>query len=763
MISKKIAGRADGKSSALDALKYGAGQKIDRNTGKFLDKSYRTRLGGFGLVENGVYFNQNTAVMLELIDLAALEMQTNCDLNARVGIDKRLAHFVVSFNQDEPSEAALRDTEDSILAAMSLDNNHFATFLHNNGHWHLHIFASRIEKEAPHRGNSLWHDKIKRDKVCREIEVRHSLQRDNGLHKVDERGEIVEISHVERRARRDAKLAEVSDRAKTTEIHSGEKSFQSWCLEFRIGDRLKHAKNWQDLHAAAAAYNCEVKPKGAGFIICPLLEKGGIQLSKVGLKNLPAKFGEFEFAKPCHQALPEAIYKPEPTNKKATSHYHKWREARDAFNAIKKVRFNEQREAHKQTRKDQRAQQRSELEKIRSRTNGHERVVAVSVAKMEHSISLSALADRLTHERQSLRKQIIEQGPGGTFRDYLVKEAAKGDDAALVLAQKYGADEANEVSRKREAEQLKNVAAVYGAEYRHALRINFTHHVERNGTVIYNLGQGRTITDSTISKQVQLNDVSANNPEAIATALLFASSKFGPALTLTGSQEFQLLAVQTAVRKGLFIKFADPALEKFRKEFSENTFNSHTRKDNQHVERTQKYSDQRKPPPHRRDRLHLLSEFNLVPESSGHKMLLQGDVLGGLAKRDGVGLQGQYTGVRRAAHDRSGAERNATNQPSSTSQSTNPRVATSFGIQPVVTGHDSSKSRGGPTLHSNRRVTAEMVTQQDRRTAEQQEIIRSDSTNVHSTKFKTETDKKPLPENLKLRRAVAKKISKVER
>ena len=113
MISKRIASRVDGKSSALDALKYGAGLKIDRKTGEYLDKSHRTRIGGFGLVENSVYVNQDTAVMLEIIDLAALEMQTNCELNTKVSQENKIAHFIFSFDQDRPSEAVLRDTEDS--------------------------------------------------------------------------------------------------------------------------------------------------------------------------------------------------------------------------------------------------------------------------------------------------------------------------------------------------------------------------------------------------------------------------------------------------------------------------------------------------------------------------------------------------------------------------------------------------------------------------------------------------------------------------
>lgn len=568
MISKRMKGRTDGKSSASDALRYGAGLKKDRETGQYLDKSHRTRFGNFGLIDNGVYTEQGLDALSDMIHLAALEMQANCDLNNRVAADKKIGHFLISFDQDKPSEAVLRDVEDSMLAAMKLDKNHFSSFLHSdNGHWHLHLFASRIEKEKLHRCNDLWRDKTLRDMVCREVEIRHGLKRDNGLHQIDADGKIVEIPLSERRAKR-ALNPKISDRAITTEMYSGEKSFQTWASDIRIGDRLKHAKNWQDLHAAAAAYGCEVKQKGAGFVICPAGEAGGIQLSKVGLKNLPAKFGAFQSATLGHQMQSEARYKSAPTQAKAASHYDKWRAAREVFQPVKTDRINAQRAAHQLDRNAVRVQQKAELEKIRAEKQGQQRFAAISIAKMQHTVALAALTVQFAYERQALRKQLAGQGPGNTFRDYLVCEAAKGDDIALELARKYGVEESTDVLRKREAEQLKIVAAISGQGYRPAPRLSFSHRIERNGSVVFDLGQGRILTDSAISRQVQLNDAAANSPEAIATALSFAAAKFGNTLTLTGSLQFQHLAVETAVLSRLGIKFADPALEAYREKFA---------------------------------------------------------------------------------------------------------------------------------------------------------------------------------------------------
>lgn len=565
MISKRIAGRKDGKSSAADALSYGEGLAADRETGELADKSHRTRFGNFGLVGDAVCSGRDVSEMAELIKLAAFEMQNNCDLNTRVGPDKKIAHFVISFNQEKPSEAVSRDTEDSMLVSTKLENNHFVTFLHNdNGYWHLHIFASRIDTSARHLGNPLWHDKINRDKVCREIEIRHGLARDNGLHQIDAQGQIVEVPIDERRAKRNAKSSDISDTARKKEAYSGEKSFQTWCTEIRIGDRLKLAKTWKDLHVAAAAYGCEVKPKGAGFVICPTGEKGGIQLSKVGLKNLPARFGAFQPASGGHQVQPEHLYTPEPTHPEGKGHYASFKAARARFDPEKTRQLNALREQHKQARAALRAASNAELAKVRASKKGDDKFAAVAVAKMAQADALTALAAHHAAERRAMRVQLAEQGPGNTYRDYLVKQAAAGDEKALILAQKYGEKEATSVSIQREADQLKIVASASGRENYPAPRLRIEHQILRNGTVVFNLGGGRIITDSRATRQIQLNNEAAHSQDSIETALRFATSKFGQNLTLTGPAAFQKLAVETAVQKGLGIRFVDPALDAYR-------------------------------------------------------------------------------------------------------------------------------------------------------------------------------------------------------
>ena len=658
MISKRIAGRKDGRTSASAALRYGEGLTPDRTNGDLLDKSHRTRFGGFGLIDDGVYAGRSRDEMSELVELAAVEMQANCDSNTRVRADKKLAHFVESFNQEKPTESVLRDTEDSMLAALKLTDHHFATFLHNdNGYWHLHMFVSCIEKGPLHRGNPLWHDRIKRDQVCREIEGRHGLARDDGLHRVDDKGQIIEIPREERIAKREAKQAakptEISERAKTKEIYSGEKSFQTWCNEIRIGDRLKHAQTWKELHTAAAVYGCEVKPKGAGFVICPVDQKGSIQLSKLGLKKLPEKFGVFMPPSAAQQVQPQAGYVPAPTQAQGASHYTRWQKEKTAFVPVKTAAINAQRADHKEIRSSLRERQKAELKHIRAVTNGPERHAAVSIAKMEHILASTSLTTQFAAERQALHKKLNAEGPGNTFRDFLVVEASKGDNTALGLARKHGVEEATDVLRQREITQLKIVAAVAGKDYLPAIRLPTSHHIERNGTVVYNLGGARTITDSAVSKQVQLNGAAANSPEAVAVALRFSMSKFGHTLTLTGSPEFQRMAVQIAVQRNLPIVFADLALDAFRKSLLASQKQT---QEKLHASRHHRQQAPRQPPPHLRGRLHDLSARDLVLDTNRDEGVLWPDVQGNMEfHQEGNDNGMQRTAGRPARTDADGA------------------------------------------------------------------------------------------------------------
>lgn len=614
MISKRISSRKDGKSSARAAFRYGEGLSSGRTViARIQDKSHRTRLGNFGLVDDGIYIGRGEEEMASFLDLAATEMQANCDLNTRVAADKKIAHFVISFNQEKPSEDVLIDTENSMLAALKLDKNHFASFLHSdNGYLHLHLFASRIDK-LNHLGNPLWQDRMIRDRVCREIESRHKLTQDNGFHEIDERGEIVEVSRAIRRERKNKKQR-LGDKAISTEKYSGTKSFQSWAVEERLGDQLKEARCWHDLHVSAALYGCEIKQRGAGYIACPIGQKGAIQLSKIGLKNLPEKFGQFEPANVDRHVSVQTKYKPTSIHYEGEGHYAKWLSAREDFQPQKAEKIFHLRIAQKEKRQTLILSGRAELKTMRTTYQGDALRIALSVARMQQAISMTMLSEQLKVERREFYIQLKVQGPGNSFKEYLSREAGNGDAIALNLLRKIESENATDVTRTRHKGMIQSTLSFSGYEWKATSLLQFKYRVDLNGNINYYLGRDRQITDSAITRGVHLNKIAASDPETVEVALRYALLKFGNKLKLTGPIEFQRLVVEVAVKNGLRATFEDHALEEYRIQLLEKKQQSfvNVKQETQHASNHSVQHLRQAPPPHLRNRLHNLSIGDLV-------------------------------------------------------------------------------------------------------------------------------------------------------
>ena len=439
------------------------------------------------------------------------------------------------------------------------------------------------------------------------------------------------------KARRESKPTKISDRAQNFEIHTGEKSFYTWCIEIRIGDRLKHSESWEELHSAAASYNCEVKVKSGGFVICPIGEKGAIQFSKIGLKNIVQKLGPFQASSIQDSKGSEFKFTAQPQIAEAEGSFTVWQ--------AKKL-------VHKNALAELRMAYVQELADIKQNQLGIDKKNQIAILKMNKAVAMAELKN---------------QYPGRNFRDYLVIEANKGNDNALDHSRRYGISQATNVLRKHEAVQLKSIASISGKLNLKSSRLPFTHHVERNGTIIFNFGNGQIITDSAIFRQVQLNQAAAISSQAVETALIYSTSRFGSILTLSGSSEFKQLAVRTAVLKNLNIQFTDPALQAYQNEFAKTIRQNNvgirhskavpiaTQPANQEGNNHDKYqgsnidsnSDQNlsannftganenagRITTNNRTGLHELSNGELVSERDHSELLLQGDVQGDVGNR----------------------------------------------------------------------------------------------------------------------------------
>lgn len=267
----------------------------------------------------------------------------------------------------------------------------------------------------------------------------------------------------------------------------------------------------------------------------------------------------------------------------------------------------------------------------------------------------------------------------------MVQQAQIGDDSAVALVKRYGADEATRVSRQAEIVRLKNVASLSGLKNNPSIRLQIKHRIERNGTVVFDLGRGRSITDSATAKQIQLNSAAANDPIAIEIALRFAASRFGKTLTLTGSQDFQRLAVETAVRKGLNIAFSDPNLEQYKLQFA-TTINHKFTQEKANDKNSRNHGRQQIAAA--RTRMPDMSKRSLDGIQKRSEMLLPRN--DGIHVRIRNGRQTDSVELRRAGGG----------------------TATSSGSWPTVTSDERANCSSETQLHPDRGLTTGMATEQ---------------------------------------------------
>ena len=183
---------------------------------------------------------------------------------------------------------------------------------------------------------------------------------------------------------------------------------------------------------------------------------------------------------------------------------------------------------------------------------GASRATAKSLSKF-HQIKEKA---DFSEQRRELRKAIkpIE------WRQWLQARAQAGSAEALEALRKLG-------DTARAAPLTSVTGTIYLDEEEKERRLGrksfsiILKHLEPvvqiNGDITFNKN-GVVILRDEGEKIAVLND---QDDDSIAAALLLAREKFGQTLTLTGSPEFQKLAVEIAVAQGIQINFSDPLLE----------------------------------------------------------------------------------------------------------------------------------------------------------------------------------------------------------
>lgn len=557
MIAKVPAKRSDSRSSFGSLGQYIAGDKLDRETGEVLRSA------------DDVHLETNCLS----VRTASAEMRAAAAANPRV--KDPVYHCVLSWQEGEkPTDAQMIKAAKEAQNAVGMDGHQYVYAIHRDtGNAHVHMMINRVH---PDTAKSVYPDRdfYKLDKCMRQVELAQGWAKDNGPYTV-ENGEVVKA---ERKVDREPPLP---TKARDYESATGRESLISYAQSVKA-EALAAVKkgSWQELHSALRKHGLEIKEAGQGFRIYSIDDpkqtpiKASDMSPDLGGGKLKKQLGEYE--KPLRVVQSE---KPERTYNKHrerdTAKRDERREARAEARRQLRGKYDQHRAATDAElapiREQRKAAAKAAMKQISDEARAARAEIRARGYSAEDTKSLMSLAAmEAVQKRERLKTELkqeraAEKSKG--FRDWVGQQAEKGDPAALAQLKGWQYDEQRKRSAAEKADaEAAERGAVRGDSYHDPIAPKpFTDGItwavnRKTGDVLYQLDGKDALHDT--GRQVSV--LAQNDEKTIAAGLLLASQKFGRELTFTGSDEFKKRAVETAVRNGLGVTFADPELESYR-------------------------------------------------------------------------------------------------------------------------------------------------------------------------------------------------------
>lgn len=584
MIAKIVARRSDGKTSFRSLSKYinSFRHGIDPETGE--------------VTEGAVAVQTNCLSE----DTAWIEMWGTSVRSKRT--KDPVMHLVLSWSEgDCPTDDQAFDAGKFALAAIGLNGHEYLSAIHRDtDNAHLHIMVNKVHPDR-HRVPKMSYSKFTLDKAMRQIEIDQGWKHDNGpfsVKEVDGKKSIdwTYTSAAHRLKAREGSRADLPEKARQFEVHSGNESLASYAKGPPKDDAkalMESAKaSWQALHTILATHGLELRPandRNNAFYVASVSDpaQAPIKASDMGLGGgkLIKQLGPYEPLKARYfdrEALENHTYSKhrplrDPT-KRADNREKRAKERAELrakyegfvveWKAMKAPAKAELAHTQKLRRKALTDRLRAEREGIRrSGLDGNHRRALLSVAAFTAAAKRDELKVKFKAENTSLRK---EKHP--SYREWVADCAEAGDSAAI--AQLRGFSYADK--RKGKHPQEPDVADVQRPYFTTTsdsdldparparLSERVTWAVDRStGAVNYTVNDRLAFRDE--GRRITFNKDSRNDADSIEMGLLLAKEKFS-AVAVHGGQEFRDRVLATAVERRLDVRFADPGLEQQRKE-----------------------------------------------------------------------------------------------------------------------------------------------------------------------------------------------------
>ena len=557
MIAKVPSRRNDGRSSFTTLAHYLTGEKLDLETGEVVR------------AQQDIYIETNCLSS----KTAPAEMKAVADMNARV--HDPVYHLLISWREGEqPTNEQMVNAAMKAMEAVGMARHQYVLAVHREtDNHHIHLMVNRVHPETlkavyPKR------DFFKLDHCMREMEIEHGWQHDRGPFAVVD-GKIVKTPKATEP--QPPKPTKVKD----MEAATGCQSLLTYAQS--ISDDLVtslDAGDWQTLHVALRKHGLEIREAGQGFKIHDLADpsttpvKASDVAAALGGGKLKKHLGEFQKPLRIVQAgKPERTYNPYREKRQAGRDER--REARAAARLDLRRRFDQEKRERLARQQELRAAEQYALREVAMRARAErERIRAVPMTPEMRKAQLSVMAMTAAAEREQIKlnsREAREAGRVKGYRTWCTEQAERGDSTALAQLKGWQYQESRRRrAAEREEEAAAARAAIRAAEDEHdtparpaAVLDEVSWQVDRRtGDVTYRLRGREALRDT--GRQVAV--LQPTDDESIEAGLRLASQKFGPQLTLTGSEEFQRRCVEVAVAKELGLRFADPAADAYRQE-----------------------------------------------------------------------------------------------------------------------------------------------------------------------------------------------------
>ena len=459
--------------------------------------------------------------------------------NTRSKSDKSY-HLVVSFPEGErPTRVQMEDIEDRLCDALGFGEHQRVSAVHQNtDNWHLHVAINKVHPVTLRNVTPI-RDHFRLQAACLGLEIKHGLTQEP--HTVDF------AQSRERKAR---------GRAADFEARHGGQSFLAWTQEHARPTLLAALGagqgGWQAMHQVAAAYDLELKLRGAGLVISHrsdgrLHVKASDVDRDLSLKALTDQLGPFQpSGEQVQTGKPRARYE-RPTQ--SGSLYQAFQREREGSVRARDAAVAELAERHRAYGHELTAWYRQRLgQECTQGLKGALRRESFQHIATEREKDRKARVEREREERHQTRAA----HPIPNWQGYLEAEAAKGNEQALAALR----------SRQRRTRQLETevLTAENADQARHVVHGHMKPAIRRDGRVIYRVTDGGIVSDEAAQVRVP-------HPTTAAAflALSLATERFGERpLIVNGTEAFRQQLAAVVALNGMLVTFADPAMERER-------------------------------------------------------------------------------------------------------------------------------------------------------------------------------------------------------